>query len=114
KTHLTPDRVGEDDFAIFWNSKANGRPLACRDSSSHFLGCEVSASARIARRSSRRERFLTFRLELLTGTETVIGMIAGEQFLRVRAVQMQPLGLPIRAARSADIGTLVPIESEPR
>src|SRR5690348_2866353 len=77
KTHLTADSVGEDDLAIFWNSEANRRPLAGRDSPGHFLGCEVSTPAGIARGTSRRERFLALRVELLAGTETVVGVIAG-------------------------------------
>ena len=40
-------------------------------------------------------------------------MAAGQQAIRMRAVQVEPLGLAVRADVTAGIGPLVPVESQP-
>src|SRR5262249_38552858 len=45
--------------------------------------------------------------------EAVIGALGGEELLCVRPVEVKPLRLTVRAARTADVGSLVPGEAEP-
>ena len=45
--------------------------------------------------------------------EAVVRVAAGQQLVRVRRVEVQPLGLAIGTVRPADVGPLVPVEPEP-
>ena len=47
------------------------------------------------------------------GAEAVVRVAAGDQLVRVRRVQMEPLRLPIGTVRPADVGALVPVETQP-
>ncbi len=52
-------------------------------------------------------------VELLGGAVAAVGVALGQQPLGVLAVDVEPLGLPVRPVRAADVGALVPVEAEP-
>src|SRR5215204_1864684 len=40
-------------------------------------------------------------------------MIAGDQLVRVRRIQVQALRLTVRSMRSVEVGSLIPVEPQP-
>src|SRR5205085_306799 len=69
--------------------------------------------AGVLRGPSLGQRRLAIGVQLRDRAETVVRVAGRQQLLRVRLVEMQALGLPVRTARSADIGAFVPVEPEP-
>ncbi len=113
KADLASNRVREDDVAIVGDAKADRGALAGGRALGILPLRQPPAGAGIARRPSGGEGLLTLCLELRRRAEAVVRSVGAEQLLRVRLIEMQPLGLPVRAARSADVGPLVPVEAEP-
>ena len=111
--HLAADRVLEDDVAAVRYTKANGGMLAGSDSHLHLVVREVTAGARILHRTPVLDGRLPVRFELRRRAEAVVGGPGAEELLGVRLIEVQPVGLPIRSARPAHVGPLVPIETEP-
>src|SRR5439155_1595532 len=62
---------------------------------------------------ARRSRSPAVGLELLFRTEAVVRLIVLQQLFRVRIVEVQPLRLLVRTARTADVRPLVPVETQP-
>ena len=83
------------------------------EAAARLLGRHRAAGAGVARRPAGREHRAAIGFELLRRAEAVVGVPAGEQLVRVRGVEVQPLGLAVRAAGAADVGPLVPVEAEP-
>jgi hypothetical protein len=67
----------------------------------------------VFRRTARREIGLPLVFESGGRAEAVIRVIPGQELVRVRGIQVQPLGLPIRTVKTIHIGPFVPVETEP-
>ena len=111
--HVAAHEIGKDDLALVGNLEADDGRLARVDPRVR-LGCaDATAGPRVARRQAGRDCRAAIGFELIGRTETVIGALAGEQFLGVRAVQVQPLGLSIGSVRPADLRSFVPVQAKP-
>ena len=113
KTDLAADGVGEDDLASLGHAKADRRPLARRNARAGLLAWYGAARAGIERRPPGLDRLPPLRLELRSRAEAVVRRVGVQQLFRVRLVEVQPLGLAVRTERAAEIGPLIPVETEP-
>jgi hypothetical protein len=113
ENHLAADEIVELDLDVVRHLEADDRPLAALDPQLRIRERNAAAGAAVLRRLPRREIRLPARLELLRGTEAVVRGAGVQQLVCVRRVEMQALGLPVRAMLAADVGPLVPVEAEP-
>ncbi len=113
KPHVSAHRVGEDDVALLRHAEADRRTLARRDARGGGVARQAPARAGVARRTSVRDRVLTLGVELRRRAETVVRVVRAEQLLRVRLIEVQPLGLPVRPVPAADVRPLIPLEAQP-
>ncbi len=105
--------VGEDDVALLGHAKPNRGAFAGRDARRGLFARQPAAGAGVARRPAVRERVLALGVELRGRTEAVVRGSRAEQLRGVRLIEMQPLRLPVRTVRAADVGPFVPVEPEP-
>ena len=112
KPDVAAHHVLEDDVGIVGHAEADRRPLATGDARLRLLVRQPPARAAL-RRAPFGRRGLTLLFELRRGAEAVVGPFVVHQLLGVRLVQMEPLGLPVRTVRAADVRPLVPVETEP-
>ena len=106
-------RSSKVDVGVVGHAEADDRAFARVDPAPRLLPRETAAGAGVLRRAAGGERRLPLGVELLRRAEAVIGVIAGEQLVGVRRVEVQPLRLAVRAVRAVDVGALVPVEPEP-
>ncbi len=111
--HFAADEIVEGDVHVLGHAKADDGPFAGVDPSLGFVGTDRSAGTGVPRRLAFLEHALAVFLELLGRTEAVVGVAGGQQLVRVRGVQVQPLRLAIRSARPTHVGAFVPLESKP-
>ena len=111
---VAADDVGEHDVAIA-PGPGSGSPAARRRRSARS-----PARARAAGRCRRRARGGRRRAPpgarpraAAVEQKQWYAAIGAEQLLRVRLIQVQALGLAVRAVRAADVRPLVPVEAEP-
>ena len=84
------------------------------DAARDLVGGQRAAAAAVLRRQARGQRRLPLGLELLGRAEAVVRAAAPRPAsLRDRRVAIEPLGLPVRAVRAADVGPFVPVEAQP-
>jgi hypothetical protein len=74
---------------------------------------QLAAGSGVPGRPAGGEVRVTIRFEFGRRAEAMVGVPGGDQLVRVRRIQVEPLGLSIRAVRAADVGALVPVEPEP-
>ena len=113
KPHLAAHEVLESDLAILGHAEADRRPLAGGDAGVGLIARQPAARARVLRGTPFGERALTIGIELSDRAEAVIRVRGVQELLCVRGIQVQPLGLPIRSPRTADVGAFVPVQAEP-
>ena len=113
KSHVTSNGVAEDNVAVLGDAKADGRPFARGDAGVGLLARQRTARAGVPRCRARGERGPSLRSSCSLEQKQSVRIAARQQLLRVRRVQVQPLGLTIRAASAPDVGPFVPIEAEP-
>src|SRR6185312_13691761 len=75
----------------------------------------VAAGARVAELGLGvlRLQRLALGVELLLGAVAAVRRAGGDELLRELAVEREPLHLPVRPVRAADLRPLVPVEAEP-
>ena len=110
---LAADEILKPDLFRLRHAEADDRPLAGLDPASASSARQRAAGAVVLRRSAGREIGLAVGVELLRRAEAVVRVIARQQLVGVRRVEMQPLGLAIGTVRAADVRPLVPVEPEP-
>src|SRR5690606_25031939 len=111
---LTPHDVAERDVArARRHGKADGRRLAPRDARRRLRRVDPAASSAIARGRALPQRLLARAFELGRRTEAVVGLSALEQRPRRARIEVDALALPVRPERAADVGPLVPGQSQP-
>ena len=113
--HLAVDGVVDNDVAaVLGHLDAQDVGLAGLDAAAGLLGIKIAAAALIA-----LEGVLTLLgglaigIELLLGTEAGIGLALVPELLGGLLVQVQALGLCVRAIVAAHLGALVPVQAQP-
>src|SRR6185436_11866204 len=96
------DQVLPADLAVaVRDTEANGRGLPAFDAPARLLARDVPAPADVLGGLHVPQRLVAVHLELLLGAEAVVRQRLRHQLGGVRAIDVQPLGLPIRAVRAA-------------
>ena len=115
KADVAADGVGEHDVAVVGHAEADGRTLAGRDARrAPARGDSRRHVPGVARRPPGGERLLPVGLELLARSRSSSTRASAlSSSCAYDWYKMQPLGLPVRPARPADVRALVPVEAEP-
>src|SRR6185436_9120726 len=87
--------------------------LAVFHPAARLLAGEMAAAPAVFRRQPCPQRVVALLLEVFFRAEAVVRLAARHQLHRMRAVDVQPLGLPVRAMIATGVRTLIPVESEP-
>ena len=103
----------EDDIELVGHAKANRRLFAGGDTRPSLRFRQVATRSGVPRWTAFLHCRAPLRLELRRRTETVVRAISLEQRVCVRLVEVEAFGLPIRPERSAGVGSLFPIETQP-
>ena len=96
---LAAHEILERDVDVLGHAEADDGALAALEPLARLLRRDRAAGAVIFRRAAGGEIATAIVLEFLRRAEAVVGVAAGEQLVGVRRIEMQPLGLPIRARR---------------
>ena len=113
ESHLAADGIGEDHLAMLGHEKPDRGPLARSDPLLGVRAHDLPAPARVPYGPEGGHVRGTVGLELRWRAEAAVRLAGAQELLGVRLVQVQPLGLAIRPARTADVWSLVPVEAEP-
>src|SRR5262249_10451336 len=103
----------ENNVARIRYPETNRRPLAGRNTRLGLLEGDAAAGPGVPSWPSFGQRRLSLRVQLRHPAEAAVRVPGIQQLGGVRAVHERPLGLPVGSTGSADIGPLVPIQTEP-
>src|SRR5438094_6779514 len=98
---------------VLGNAKANGAPFAGNSPALRICRIEGAALAGINRLAVFGGGALAFFLQVFFGAKAKIGFVLVEQSFCVCAIDLEPVGLPIRSVAAAHVGAFIPIEAEP-
>ena len=107
------DQIGELDGTLVRHPKANRGMPARIEACLHFRGGQFQACARVPRRTPGRELRAARDLQLFRRAEARIGQLALGQLCERLVVEFLAFALAIRRMRAADVGALVPLQTEP-
>ncbi len=119
---VTHHALGERDLAAH---QVLQHPVAPRDREAQtvrlaraqprlaLVARQVTAAAVVVRRAPRRQRRVAPPLEIRVVAEARVGRAPREQRLRLRAVEPEPLALPVGSARTALARALVEVQAQP-
>ena len=110
---LREQQVVHDGLAPVGHGEADDAALADGAPPLRLLAGQGAAAAVVAEVQLLRPLLLAEGVEPLARAEARVGRAAGHELVRVLPVDLGPLALAIRAARSADVGPLVPPQAEP-
>src|SRR5947209_3314735 len=98
---------------MLWNAQADGARFGGSSPALRFGGVDGAAFAGVNRLTVLGSGAVAFFLQVFLGTEAEIRFVFIEQSLGVCAIDLETVGLPVRAVVTADVGSFVPIEAEP-
>ena len=111
--HLTADNIDELHGAVLRHTEADHCRLAVLHAPPRVGRGYVTASADIHGRAAGLERMLTIGLELLGRAETPVRLTARHQLDGVSTINVEPLGLPVRAIVPAGLHAFGPVQPHP-
>ena len=110
--HLAADEIGERDRRVGHPEPDDGfAPL--RLVRGALLVAQITVQSVVPARPSLGAGALAALLELLGGVVRVVRETRLDQLARDVAVQVEPLGLPVRPEAATDLGAFVPVQAEP-
>src|SRR5712692_2657292 len=105
-THFAADEILNGDVAIIGNVEAN---CVWRI----VITPVVPVRQIVVWRTVLFLRLFALRLELLLGAVAAVGHSARQELTRNFAVPLDALGLAVRRVRAADVGSFIPLQSQP-
>ena len=110
---VAADDIVEGHVDAGRHPEANDRMLPSVHAGAHLVRRELTARARISRRTAGGQHFAPVGIEFLRRAETVVRVAAGQELVGVGRIEVQPLRLPIRAVRPLDVRPFVPVQTQP-
>jgi len=119
---VTHDFVGKFHSAVndvmeangmLGNAETDGAGFRGSSPALRFGGINGAAFAGVNRLTVLGGGAGAFFLQVFLGTEAEVRFLLIEQSLGVCSIDVEAVGLPVRAEATAEVGTLVPIEAEP-
>ena len=100
-------------YGALGNVQADGAGLSRLLSPQRFGRIELAAGSRIDRRTMFFHRLLALLVQFLRRAEAVISLALGDQTFGVLKINGELVTLAIRRERTAEVGSLVPVEPQP-
>jgi hypothetical protein len=98
---------------VLGNTESNGAWFAGNSAALRLCRINGAALAGINRLAVFGGGPFALVLKIFFGAKAKIGFVLVEQFFCVCAIDLEPVGLPIRAVGAAHVGAFVPVETEP-
>jgi hypothetical protein len=109
--HRAAHGVVEYDLAKIGDEKSDGGRFAGSQPLLGLVGADGPATSRVACGLAGSQGGAAVGLQLLGRAEAAISEVAGDQAVDLGTIDREALRLTVRGVRSADIRTLVPVQS---